>query len=203
MDELVELDAGAGGLRRDRVGVGAQPLRPGDGDVQVLTPCREDLLVEQRVARVRAQRPRVQVLVAEGRQDAHDHHVRADLVRLVLRRVERAADPLLQRVEDVALQQLGRDVDLDVELAELGDERVVGDPLEHLGVRHRRVAGVVGEVELDLEADRALLRVEARLAEHPREHVEVALDLVAVALTVLAGELRRGDVLAHAAERTR
>ena len=63
---------------------------------------------------------------------------------------------------------------------------------------------VVGEVELDLQPDRALLGVEPRLAQHPREHVEVALDLVAVALAVLAGEeLRRGDVLAHGAERTR
>ncbi|HYI20447.1 MAG TPA: hypothetical protein VD836_17160, partial [Solirubrobacteraceae bacterium] len=32
---------------------------------------------------------------------------------------------------------------------------------------------------------------------------EVPLDLVAVALPVLAGELRRSDVLAHVAERTR
>src|SRR3712207_8063871 len=40
------------------------------------------------VARVGAERADVQVLLAERREDADDHHVRADLVRLVVGRVE-------------------------------------------------------------------------------------------------------------------
>ena len=39
----------------------------------------------------------------------------------------------------------------------------------------------------------------ARLREHPREHVEAELDLVAVALAVLAGEGGVGDLVAHGA----
>ena len=100
------------------------------------------------------------------------------------------------------VEQPRRDVDLDVELAELGHERVVGDPLEHLGVCHRRVAGLVGQVELDLEPDRALLGVEARLAQHPREDVQVALDLVAVPLTVFTAEDLDPNVFAHRAHGT-
>ena len=118
-------------------------------------------------------------------------------LRLVLGGVEAVADLLLELGEDLARQQARRDVHLDVELAQLGHERVVGDPLEHLRVRHRGVAGLVGQVELDLQPDRALLGVEARFAQHPREDVQVALDLLAVALAVLTAEDLRPDVLAH------
>ena len=71
-------------------------------------------------------------------------------------------------------EQARRDVDLDVELAELGLEVRVGDRLEHLGVAHRGVARIVDQVELDLAADRRPLGVEARLAQHAREHVQAA-----------------------------
>jgi hypothetical protein len=84
------------------------------------------------------------------------------------------------------LEQARRDVDLDVELPELRLEVGVGDRLERLSVDHRRVARIVGEVQLDLEPDRAALRVEARLAQHPSEHVEARADLLPVALPVLA-----------------
>src|SRR6185436_10984226 len=73
----------------------------------------------------------------------------------------------------------------------------VGDRLQHLGVHQRRVAGLVGEVELDLEPDRALRGLEARLREHPREDVQAALDLRAVALAILPAEDGRSDVVAH------
>ena len=66
-------------------------------------------------------------------------------------------------------------------------------------VRERRIAGLVGEVELDLEADRAAVGVEARLGEHPREDVEAAAHLLAIALAVLAAEDLRFDLLAHEA----
>ena len=61
----------------------------------------------------------------------------------------------------------------------------------------RRVAGLVGQVELDLEPDRAPVGVEARLAQHPREHVEAGAHLLPVALAVLASEDRGLDLLSH------
>ena len=73
----------------------------------------------------------------------------------------------------------------------------IGDRLERGGVDQRRVAGVVGQVELDLEAERAPLRMEARLGEHPGEHVQTRPDLQSVALAVLAAEGPGGDLLAH------
>ena len=197
VDQLVQLHAGARRLGRDRVGVCGEPLDAVDRDLQVLAAGGEDLLVEQRVARVRAERAGVQVLLAERRQDADDHHVRADRARLVLGLVQAAADPLLERREHLALEQPRRDVDLDVELPELGDEVVVGDLLQHLGVRHGGIAGLVGQVQLDLEPDRAVVGVEARLPQHAREDVEVALDLVAIALPVLTAEHRGRDVFPH------
>src|SRR6185437_10007857 len=69
-DLQVELDAGAGRLRGDGVGVGGQPLRAVDRDVQVLAPGGEDLRVQQGVPGVVAERGPGQVLRAQGRQDA-------------------------------------------------------------------------------------------------------------------------------------
>ena len=66
-----------------------------------------------------------------------------------------AAHRLLELAEHAPAQQPRRHVDLHVELAELGLEVRVGDRLERAGVDHRRVALLVGQVELDLEADRA------------------------------------------------
>ena len=104
---------------------------------------------------------------------------------------------LLELAEHASVQH-PRHVDLHVELAELGLEVRFGDRLERAGVDHRRVALLVGEVELDLEADGASLGVEARLAEHSREHVEAGAHLLAVALAVLAREDGGGYFLPHA-----
>ena len=60
-----------------------------------------------------------------------------------------------------------------------------------------RVARVVGQVQLDLEPERALLGIEARLPEHAREHVEAGAHLRAVALPVLTAEYPGGDFLSH------
>ena len=118
---------------------------------------------------------------------------------LLLGVVEVTPHRLLELGEDRSLELARRDVDLDVELRELGLEVVVGDQLEHVRVGQRRVPGLLGEVELDLEPDRAPVGVEARLAQHPLEDVEAELDLVAVALTVLAAEGGVGDLIAHGA----
>ena len=119
------------------------------------------------------------------------------LERLLLGVVERAAQALLEG-RQAALAELGRrHVDLDVELAELGLEVGVGDGLEHLGVLQGRVARVVDEVELHLETGHRVVGVERRLAQHPREHVEVAAHLLAVARAVGPAELLLLDLFAH------
>ena len=67
LDLLVELDARARGLGRDRVGVGREALDAGDRDLEVLAARGEDLLVQQRVPRVRAERLGAQMLGADRR----------------------------------------------------------------------------------------------------------------------------------------
>ena len=81
----------------------------------------------------------------------------------------------------------------------LGLEVGVGDQLQGTGVHHRRVPRLVGQVELDLEPDRSPSRIELGLAKHAREHVEAALDLLAIALAIVAAESGDGDLLAHGA----
>ena len=199
VDHLVQLHARARRLGGDRVGHDREPLDAGDVDLQVLPAGREDLLVEQLVARVGRQRVAVEQLLGERREDPDDHHVRVGLRGLLLGVVEVAPDRLLELGEHRPLELARRDVDLDVELRELGLEVVVGDQLEHVRVGQRRVAGLLGQVELDLQADRAPVGIEARLREHPREDVQAQLDLVAVALAVLAAEGGIGDFIAHGA----
>ena len=105
---------------------------------------------------------------------------------------------MLELGEHPALEQPRRDVDLDVELPQLGLKRLVGDRLEGDGVDERRVAVVVGQVQLDLETERPLLWMKARLRQHPREHIEAQPHLAPVALAVLPAEGPGGDLLTHA-----
>ena len=171
---------------------------PGDVDVDVLAARGQDLLADQPVARVGAHVARAQVSVVEGRQDADHHQVGSDLRRLGLGVVEAAAQVGLERRQP-ALAKLGRrHVDLDVELPQLGLERRVGDRGQRLGVLQRRVAELVDQVELDLESRHRVVGVELVLAQHPGERVEAAVDLLAVAGAISAGELLCVDVFAHA-----
>ena len=120
--------------------------------VDVLAARLEDLLVDQRVARVRAQRLVREVLGAQRRQDADHDDVRAPAAERVLGVVEAGAQVAVSSsTAFVPASTARRHVDLDVELAEFGLEVVVGDRVEHVGVAHRRVAVLVDEVELDLE----------------------------------------------------
>ena len=203
VDELVQLHARARGLGRDRVGVGGEPLDAVDRQVQVLPAGREDLLVEQRVARVGAERAGVQVVLGQRRQDPDHQQPRVRPLSGLLGVVEVGPDGLLEAGEHAALERARRDVDLDVELGELGLPVLVGDHLQHVLVRHRRVARLLGDVELDLEADRAPVGVEARLGEHAGEHVEAALHLLAVALAVLTREGGGLDLFPHARQSDR
>jgi hypothetical protein len=197
LDLAVQLDAGAGRLGGDRVGVGRQALDAADVDLQVLPARREDLLVEQRVARVGAQRARVEVLAVDRRQDPDDHHVRPGGARAVLGVVEAPADRLLELGEHRRGELPRRDVDLDVELPELGLEVGVGDGLEHRGVGQRGAAVVVGQVELDLQPERSARRLEALVGQHAREDVQRRAHLLAIALAVGTAEHPGGNVLAH------
>ena len=174
-----------------------EPLGPVDRDRDVLAAGVEDLLAEQPVARVGAEAVDGHVPLGEGRQDPDHHHVRADLGGLRLGVVEAVAQGVLERGQP-ALAELGRrHVDLDVELAELGLEVGVGDRLQRLGVLQRRVAALVDQVELDLEPGHRVVGVEARLAQHPGEHVEAAPDLLPVPRAVGPGELLCFHLFAH------
>ena len=158
----------------------------------------QDLLAEQLVARVGADAVHAHVALGQRRQDADHHQVRArpaaDFSSASLRLRRRLSSKRLEP----ALAQLGRrHVDLDVELAELGLEVGVGDRRERLGVLERRVAVLVDQVELDLEAGHRVVGVEGRLAQHPGEHVEAAPHLLAVPRAIGRGELLEVDLFAH------
>ena len=175
----------------------ARRSTPADRDLEILAPRGEDLLVEQRVAGVGAEHLGPQMLGVDRRQDPDDHHVRADRAGPLLRVVETGPRVALELGEHGALQQPRLDVDLDVELPELGLEAWVGDRLERGGVDQGRLARVVRQVELDLQPERAALGVKARFREHPGEHVETGPDLTSVTLAILAAEGPGGDLLAH------
>ena len=197
-DLQVELGAGAGRLRRDRVGVHVQPLGAVDGDVQVLAARGEDLLVDQRVARVGGDRLGGDVLGVEGRQRADHDDVRPDRPGALLGLVEAVPQLRLELRGGRAGQRRRAHVHLDVELAHLGLEDLVGDRGEDLLVAHRRVLLGVDQVELDLHAGQRPLEVELRLVEHPAEHVQAAPQLLPVAQAVPAGERPGLDLFAHA-----
>ena len=195
----VELGARARRLRRDRVGGDREPVDAVDADVEILTAGREDLLVEQRVPGVGRQRVGGHVLPAQRRQDADHHHVRADRPRVRLGVVEAGPQATFEVGVLLAGEPARRHVDLDVELAQLGLEVGIGDRAQHLGVAHGRIGLVVDEVELDLHAGERPLELEARLAQHRREHVEAAADLLPIPRPVLAGEVALLDLFAHRA----
>ena len=124
--------------------------------------------------------------------------MRADGASLSLGVVEAAASVLFELQEHALVEQSRRDVDLEVELTQLGLEVGVRDRLERRRVDERRIAGVIGEVELDLESERPPFGVKSRLREHPREDIKARTYLAPVSLAVLATERFRGDLLTHA-----
>ena len=137
------------------------------------------------------------MLGAQRGQDADHHHPRPLLVGPGVAMVELLANLLLVLAGAVAHEALRRDVDLQVEPAELLDERRAVDAGQHLGVAHGRVALGVDQVELDLHAGQRGLEVELLLGEHLGQDIQAAVHLVAVALPVLATECPARHVLAH------
>ncbi len=156
----MELGAGAGGLGDDRLRGGPQPVGAGDVDRDVLAARSKDLVAEQRVARVRAERLAREVPLPQRREDADHHQVGTGPGGPLLGGVQARADVGLELREAVLAELLGRDVDLDVEQPELGDELGIGDRLERLDVLQGGVAVVVDEVQLDLQARHRVVGVE-------------------------------------------
>ena len=112
--------------------------------------------------------------------------------------VQRVPQQRLEFERRVAGQGPRRDVELDVVAAEFGLVSRVGDRLQHLGVGHRRLPVGVDQVEFDLQPGELAVEVEGVLDQHPLEDVQAPAHLVPVALSLLAGEGGRGDVVAHA-----
>src|SRR5689334_20049556 len=73
----------------------------------------------------------------------------------------------------------------------------VRDRLQHRGVDHRRIAALVGQIELDLQPERSRLGMKARLRQHAGGDIQARPDLPAIALAVLATEGPGGDLSAH------
>ena len=193
----VQLGARARRLRKDRLAERVQPLRTLDAQVQVLPSLGKDLLVHQPVARVGRDRVQPGVRRVERRQDADHDQVRTLAHGSVLGAIEAGAHLVLERAQALVQQQSGRDVDLDVELSQLGLEVLVGDGRQHFRVAHRRLVVGVDEIQLDLESGHRTVEVERGLAQHLREHVKTAPHLEAVALSVLPCEGPAVDVLPH------
>lgn len=156
----MELGAGARGFRCDRVRVGPQPVDTVHLDEQILAACREDLLVDQVVAGVLRQGLPAHVVLPQGGQDADHDQMDADRPGALLRVVQRGADLLLPVVGATFGEPPGRNVDLQIEPAQLGVPGGIGDGVEHVTAPHGRLALRVGQVQLDLQAHLRALRVE-------------------------------------------
>src|SRR6476620_9928235 len=193
----MELHARAGGLRRNRVRMGGQPFRAVDVDVQVLTARGKDLLVDQPVARVRAQRLAGEVVGCQGWQHPDHDDVCADRAGLLLGGVEACPQLGLELLSRPANKAARPDVDLDVELPELGLKGGICDSGKDLRVAHSRVLALVHQVEFDFQAGERAFEVELRLAQHPREYLEGLAQLRAIALPVLTTEISALDLRAH------
>ena len=178
-----------------------QPLDAADVQLDVLAAGADDLVVEHPVALVGGEVVRDQVPLGEGGQDADQHDLRVGLGRPLVGAGEAAAQVLLVVGEAGALDQPGRGVELQVELAQLGLEERVGDVGEDLLVAHGRLGRRVDQVELDLQPGHRPVGVEAEVVQHQREDVQAPPDLLPVTDAVLPGEGALRDVPAHVSSR--
>jgi hypothetical protein len=179
--------------------VGQQPLGAGDLDPHVLAAGGEDLLVEHAVAGVGRHGPLMDVVLAQRRQDADHDQAGAHAAGGVIPVIQAGADLALQLDQRVAVELAGRQVDLQVELPHLGGPGRIGERAEHLLAPHRRHAGGVHEIQLDLLAHQVRVSLEPALPQHGGERLQRAPHLVAVDAPVLAADLDRLDVTTHEA----
>ncbi|GMA19637.1 hypothetical protein GCM10025862_16580 [Arsenicicoccus piscis] len=110
--------------------------------------------------------------------------------------VELRAQVVLELAQVVPVQRTRVDVELDVEPAQLGLERLGGHRQRAL-VGHAGAQLAVDEVELDLEAHHRVGVLEVTRRQHPREDVQALLDLLAVLLTLASGH-DGADLFTHA-----
>ena len=203
----MQLNRRAGRLGQDRVGHDVEILggsgtgQSNSADLQfdVLAPSGEDLLIEQVVARIRREPPVLEVLLVQSREHADHGEPTTRGAGAFVRCIQRSAQVGLQLGDRGTAQWPRVDVDLDVELAELGLIVGIGDGVEHRRVGHRRFHVVVDEIELDLHADLRFTDVEGLIGQHDRQGIETVLHLLAKLVPVLPGELTALDVLAHGA----
>ena len=161
-----------------------------DDDLQVLAAGGEDLLVQQRVARVLAdavQRSRAPASGSAGCRSSPGG-----------RRSPRPAGP---RRSGLARSSCSNELNppsasrrgatlismLNWPSSVWNDGSAIAASTSALRIAGSHV--VVDEVELDLQPGHRPLEVEPRLGQHPGEHVQARADLLAVPLAVLAGEL--------------
>ena len=177
--------------------MGEQVLWSLDLDPRFLAASREDLLVQQPVARVRGHRLFPYVDLAQGGQDADHRHPAAHPPGAVISAIHAFLYVFLQLGQRIAGQRSRRDIDLQVELAELGGPAWIVNGLQCLGALHRRRPGVIHQVELDLETHLLVPGIEPVLAEHLGEDIQATVHLLAVATPVLLAHGDRGNFPAH------
>jgi hypothetical protein len=194
----VELQARAGGLGGDRLGLHVQVLYAPDVERDVLAARVDDLFVENAVARVGRQVIQDRMVDGEGRQDADQDQPRVMLDRLFVGSAEHLQQLLLVGQEAVARDEPWWDVELQVELAQFGLEARLGEVGQDAGVTHGRIeVGAAGQIDLDLQTGHRRVCVEGEVVQHEREGVEAPAHLLPVTHPVGAAEGEFGDVLAH------
>src|SRR6185437_9019142 len=107
--------------------------------------------------------------------DADHHQAHPGGAGRVVGGVQAGPQLALEPQRLVVGQRPGRDVDLDVVLAELGLESRIVDVFEYPLVGHRRVDVVVDEIELELQAHARGTSCEAVPGEHSRQRVQATL----------------------------
>ena len=153
----MQLRRGTPGFRQDRVDGAQQAFRFAAGqwhaldvELQVLRPGGQDLPVEDCVPRLGGHPPLIEVVRPQRRQDADHHQAHPGAVGGVVGGIQAGPQFAFEPQRLVSGQRPGRDVDLDVVLAEFGLERRIVDVLKHPLVGHRRIDVVVDEVEFEL-----------------------------------------------------
>jgi len=114
---------------------------------------------------------------------------------------DRAGEIAFQPAQRILGQRAGGQVDLQVELPQLGRPVRVADRGEHLCAPQAGIARLIDQVELDLEPDLLRGLLESRILQHPGKDIQAPADLVPVASPVVLADDDRGNVPAHAALR--
>ncbi len=194
----MQLHTGAGRFGCDIGRLHRQPLRPGDIDVDILTPPGgEDRIVEGLIARRGTHPVLGQVFGHQGRQDADHHDVRTMLGGLALGRVQAGPHLVFQLQGGATGKRTRWDVEFDVVSAQFGLIGRIGDGFEHLGVAQRRLIRAVDQIALDLHTRQRPVELETRLRQHGFEDIQAQLHLAPVLTAFGSAEVGLRDVVTH------